>query len=260
MKHFIILIPMLFTLVGCLSKRGKEARAFEEILQDQTGQAHSAVKYPDGYVVYRNEVTGEYSAYNLDKFDRKEMKTYSAYLAVADSDDIVGNLVKQDEYIEIPAMPETPEESLPPGYFCDARGVCHAWVSFYVGGGYKFENNSTPSHDLETMAAMNEDATLALVSSQISSDYSLSSARADEMARLALRFQRLENKRELTASEKNVFALEALGVSYAKVEASMKDFASGNEKSYQELLETAAKKNRTTPESIGKFFEDFIAE
>lgn len=271
----ILLFSLLLTLVAC-ENHYKDADKFAKILSGQSGQGHTVAKYwtqagTGEYAVFKNEVTGEYSAYNLENFDRKKMTTYDAYLAIADSNDIVRNLEARSEWVES-------------GYWysyenswqvCDSEGYCQwysetvytndwidtsGYVWFYYGGGFRFENTTAPSRDLETMAALGEEATINFMTAKISSDYALSESRAEEMAKLALRYRKLESSRELTAAEKNIFALEALGVSYAKVEASMKDRASGDEASYQEMLEAAAKVNRTTPESIGKFFNDFIAE
>jgi hypothetical protein len=158
---------------------------------------------------------------------------------------------------------------------CDSDGTCYDtttywttdiwvdtshWNTFYTGGGFRFENSNSTTHDLDTLAAMREDMVLGYMSHQLTSEFSLSAARADELAKLAWRYNKLENRRELTADEKNIFAMESLGVSFSKVETAMRNRAGGNDTSYQDLLNTASDYNRTTPEEMGRFFETYIAD
>jgi hypothetical protein len=134
------------------------------------------------------------------------------------------------------------------------------WHTFYTGGGFTFNNASGHSKDLETMAALEEAVAEKFVAHRLSSEFSLSDARAGELAKLALRYQKLESTRELTATEKDRFALDALGVSMTQIETSLKDKARGNETAYKELLAEAARVNKTTPEEIGRFFDQVILE
>lgn len=257
--------------VSCENKE-KDARAFEKILENSSGQDHSLAKFSTeqkGFMVFKNEVTGEYTAYNLSHFDRKDVTSYDAYLASAASTDVVGNLSVNQEWV---VSGHWYEESTTNTY-CDQDNYCWSettyyttdvwvdtshWYTFYTGGGLRFDNTNPQSKDLETLAALEEDLALKIISYQLGSEYSLSSHRADQMARLALRYQRLENKRELTESEKGIFAMEALGVSLTQVENSLRARAQGHEAQFEDLLETAARVNQTTPEQIGRFFEDYI--
>lgn len=230
--------------MSCDSGSDQKAKAttFETALEAHTGQSFTLVKSStnqSGYSVFKNEVTGEFVAYNLKKYDAT--MTMQAYHSAAVPGDIVGGLKKVTE-VEHDYDPEFGSSSYS--------------VTYYVYGGLKFENASPASKDLEIMASLQEEAAQTYLSHKFQSEFSLSATRAEELAKLATRYQRLESKRELTRAEKDIFAMEALGVSMSQVEKAMKSKAQGNEAQYEELLHTAASVNRTTPEQIGKFFQE----
>lgn len=270
----VILISMLALFASCKDMYRDSAK-FEKVLENSTGQPHRVAKLwtdVDGYVVYQNETTGEFTAYNLTDFKHRKMKTYADYLAITDGDDIITGLSESKEWV---VSGHWYEESYTNTY-CDSDGQnCYTettyyqtdiwvdtsgWVYHYTGGGFTFENGNSPSKDLETMAALSEEAAVKFVGQKLSSEFSLSSSRAEELAKLSLRYRKLENNRELTVSEKNLFAMDALGVSYAQVERAMKDRAQGRDNSYEALLNEAAVYNRTSPEKIGQFFENYLGE
>lgn len=272
MKSFITISFLTLILVSC-NGLDKKASKFEKILESSTGQDQSVAKLwteKGQYVVYKNEVTGEYTAYNLEKFDKK-MKSYEAYASAVSANDVVQNLLQDKEWVVSGHYYEYSTDSTS----CDADNNCYTttsyyttdewidtshWNVFYTGGGFRFENNSIQTRDLDTLGALREDATLALMSHELTSQFSLSANRAQELAKLALRYQKLESRRELTSSEKNSFALESLGVSFTKVESAVKAKRNGSEAEYKKLLDEASQHNRTTPEEIGRFFEEFISE
>lgn len=281
MQKFLVLMLLSLFVVACGHK--KDAKSFEQALEASTGQGHSIAKlYTETgeYVVYRNDVTGEYSAYNMAKWDRKNMKNMAQYTAVAvNGTDIVRNLLNHTEWVdsgywqdEYDTYYETYEWY---DYDCDCWqsetrsysvyvgtywvDTSH-WYTYYTGGGFRFDNTSTQSKDLETIAALKEEVAEKYIAHKLKSEFSLSSNRAEELAKLANRYQKLESARELTPSEKDKFALDALGVSMNQVEDALKAKAQGNEARYDELLNTAAKVNNTTPEQIGKFFNEMVVE
>ncbi len=273
MKSFIAISFLSLILISCNGLE-KKASKFEKILETSTGQNQSVAKLwseKGQYVVYKNEVTGEFTAYNLEKFDMKKMKYYESYASAVSINDVVRNLVQDKEWVVSGHYYEYSTDSTS----CDADNNCYTtttyyttdewidtshWNVFYTGGGFRFENNSTHSRDLETIGAMREDATLAFMSHQLTSDFSLSANRAQELAKLALRYQKLESRRELTPSEKDSFALESLGVSFGKMESAVKAKRNGSEAEFKNLIDEASRHNRMTPEEMGRFFEEFISD
>lgn len=282
LQKFFVLFVMSLLTIACAQER--DAKSFEKVLEAETGHAHKIAKtYTEkgNFAVFKDEVTGEYKAYNMDKWDRETMTTLAQFMANGTTDgvDVVRNLAQNkvwvnDGYWE--AMYETRydyrdkydrscecwvEERYSYDHYLGERYVDTShWYFYYTGSGFRFENTASASKDLDTIAALKEEAAEMFIAHKLKSEFSLSSNRAEELAKLANKYQKLENTRELTTSEKDKFAMEALGVSMTQVESALKAKAEGSESRYEELLETAAKTNNTTPEQIGKFFTEMIAE
>jgi hypothetical protein len=265
MQKILGLVLMSFLFISCGHR--KDAKTFEKALEAETGQAHSIAKLwtENGeYVVYKNDVTGEYSAYNLKKWDRKEMTTMSQFLVNAvEGTDIVRNLLQQQEWVEDGYWEDVYESYTEYYEYYDEDCDCYYtdsytyyeyvgsywvdtsyWYTFYTGGGFRFDNTSTQTKDLEMVAALKEEVAEKFVAHKLSSEFSLSANRASELAKLTLRYQKLENSRELTDDEKNKFAMDALGVSMAKVENALKSKNEGSDNTYKELLKTASEVNK----------------
>jgi hypothetical protein len=64
-------------------------------------------------------------------------------------------------------------------------------------------------------------------------------------------------KEDLTALEKEIFALDALGVSITKLENSLKEKVQGMSENYDRLLIEVSHLDRTPPGQIGKFLTDY---
>lgn len=274
MQKLLVLLAVTMLFVAC-NEQKKTAKSFEAALEAETGHSYTVVKLQTekgNYSVFKDENTGEFVAYNMDKWDRNTMTSYSQYAAVPG--DIVKNLNQKQEWV-VSGYYEAVYDYYTDYYqsydsYCDcyttqSRQVqvyvgdryvdTSHWYTFYTGGGFRFENTSGASKDLETIAALKEDAATAMMKAKFKSEFSLSDNRAGELASLANKYQKLENTRELTSSEKDKFALSALGVSMNQVESAMKKKAEGQDAAYDDLLKKAAQVNNTTPEQIGKFFD-----
>jgi len=132
------------------------------------------------------------------------------------------------------------------------------YYPFYYGAGFRFENSASQSRDLDTRAALLEEIGTKGLAAKLQSDYSLSVERSEKLAGLAMKRMKLESQRALTDAEKNTFAMEALGVSMAQVERSLKERALGNHSAYELLLKEAAQVNQTSPEMMGRFFDELM--
>jgi uncharacterized lipoprotein YehR (DUF1307 family) len=281
MQKILVLLSLCLLVVACGHK--KDAKSFEAALEASTGQGHTIAKlYTETgeYVVYRNDVTGEYAAYNMKKWDRKNMTQMSQFTAVAvDGTDIVRNLLSHTEWVNSGYWQDDYDTYYETYEYWDDYCECWQyetrsytvyvgsywvdtshWYTYYTGNGFRFDNTSTQSKDLDTIAALKEEVAEKFMAHKLQSEFSLSSSRADELAKLASRYQKLESARELTAGEKDKFALDALGVSMTQVESALKSKAEGNDSRYNDLLNTAAQVNKTTPEQIGKFFNEMVVD
>lgn len=288
MSKMTLLILVSFLFVSCKSKWQKEYENKQKNIQTlqaavsaEYGQSMTLAKISgtstEAYVIFKNDVTGEYLAYNLAKWDRNTMTTTAQY--VADNDDIIRNMDRKEEWVTTGHYEDIKEYQYVTKNEYDFTCSCYmdkqvyeevkigeryvddsGYYSFYYGGGFRFENTSTQTHDLETMAAMNEESMIKGLSQKFKGDFALSENRAQELANLSVKYMKLESRRELTRLEKDQFSLKALGVSMNQVETAMKDRASGTGQAYEALLLKAANVNRTTPELIGRFFDDMIQE
>ena len=238
MKNIFLSATLLLTIVACESGSDPKSSGFEAMLEAGTGQQWHVAKVStrqNGYQIFQNDTTGEYYAFNLSKFTAG--MTYAQYESRSLPGDMIAGLTM------------TTETSI------DSNGN-NVTETYYMYGGLRFSNTTTMSRDLELVGSLRDQAAQVYLSHKFQSEYSLSSDRAQELAKLTTRYQRLDSRRALTPSEKNVFAMNALGVNMNQVESAMKQKAEGNTKAYEDMLDTAARVNRTTPEQVGKFFDE----
>jgi hypothetical protein len=240
MKNIILSLLSLILLSSC---RSQEAKKFKNLLEQSTGQKYSIEKlYTENgkYVVYQNKVTGEYVAYNLSKYDSQTVTSLDQYLSRATFGvDIVGNLsVFRDET-----------------YDDDGDRVTRF---YYYTDGFIFNSVSSTSKDLEVLAYLDETAAESYIAVQLTNDFSFSTDRAFELARLTTQYKKLESMRSLSSSEKDQFSLKALGVSFKQIERSIKANQQGESSELSSLIEKAALLNRTTPEQMGRFFSEVL--
>lgn len=282
MKNLLLMFTLTCLFIACGHK--KNAKDFMGVLEAETGNDYSIAKLHTAvgkYVVFKNNTTGKYEAYNLSKWDRKEDHSYQDFLdnGAVKGVDMVFNLDKQtelvsdgywaDEYETVYEYYEYHDEDCDcwvEGYDTRQVWVGSYWVDtsyyvdYYYGGGFKFSKTAGASKDLELMASLKEEAQLGFVTYKLKNDYKLSESRSLELAKLASKYQKLESKRALTKDEKNIFAKKALGISLSDVESALKDKAEGNENKMNSLLKEAAKVNDTSVENIEKFVSDFAQE
>lgn len=289
MKRILIIFAALFALTACNDDDGYESswektekknKAFEEILEEETGHAHDvAKKYTgvDGYVVYQDLVTGEYVAYNVDKYDSSTMSTFADYEAVMISGDAIFNLDKEKIWKESGYWDSIYETRV---YYDDYYDwECDCWVTemyeeevyvdsvwvdtsgyktYYYGGGLVFDNKSSASKNLEMFEALEEQVAEGFVEAKLKSDFSLSATRAKELAHMLTRYKKLTSTRELAAAEKSKFTMSAFGTDVVSIEKALKAKSEGRDNEYDDLMQKAAKVNQTTPESIGRFFDEYV--
>jgi len=248
-----------------------------ELLESETGQDYSIAKLhtrEDGYAVLRNKSTGEYIAYNVDKMDRDVMTSLSDFQAVLGSRDVISGLDQVNTWVESGYSRDIYEyydvevyDSFCDCYYWEERSYwvgtewvdTSHWVTTYHGGGFIFDNNAVIGKDLDTFAAIKEDVQKKFVTYKIKSELALSQTRAEELADLAIKYEKLESIRELTASEKSKFTQSSLGSNFDEIEAALKKKAQGNENSYNNLMAKAAQVNKTSPEQIASFFDKYIS-
>ncbi len=274
---------LCFVLVSCGSRQ-KDADSFVVALETHTGNDYEIAKLytkVGEYVVLLNNATGEYEAYNLEKWDRKEHTTYADFTSnnVVSGVDIVLNLEQTSEWIESGYTQDVYETVYE--YYEYWDDYCECWVedydvydvwvdsywvdtsgyrTFYYGGGFRFSNRIKGSKDLELLVSLEEDVKKGIISYTLRNDFKLSKERSSELADMVTKYQKLESIRSLTTSEKNKFSLDALGVSYSEIESALRDKGNGSDASYKKLIDQAAKTNDTSAENIGSFMNEYVEE
>ena len=268
LKTLVVAALVGLSMVGC-SKQRKAAKDFESFLSSQTGHSYKIAKLytlVDGSVVLKDKTTGEYVAYNVGKYNKDTMTTLNDYLSVANSPgDVVHNLSSYDQTYEQSTWHEgywasesvdvyddygnvigyTYQDYWVPGYYT----TDYYTTTYYTGDGFTFSEDASKSKDLDAIAAASEDADNQALADQIHSQFGLSEERSETLANLAVNYSKLEDSRKLTDADKEVFAKEGLGVSYAQLQNAYQNSAKGGDsKEYDSLVSQAAKLNGTTPE------------
>jgi hypothetical protein len=293
----LLLLISLSLLISCAQQGGSSEpagpterelslQAFEVVLEGSTEMGHTLVKSSTekgNFAVFKNDTTGVYTAYNLDKFDRNTMTTWGAFKANTVESDIIRHLDKITEYIEDGYWESEYDTVTEYYYYEEWSDYCECyetytetytyevyvgenwvdtsyWYTYYSGGGFRFDNSSAASKDLEMLAALKEEVALKLVTHELETRFALSADRSGELANLLQKYRKLESNRALTATEKDYFAMNSLGVSLNDAERALREKAQGDNTAYQDLLNEAAEVNRTTPEQVAKFLEEYIIQ
>lgn len=265
--------------------------AFKAALEAKLGITLTQMKISgtstEAYIVYKDAATGEFIAANISKFDSKIMTSLDQ--ASFDSDDIVRNMQQKQEWVtsgysrNITRQESYTDYEAKTNSYYDSGCSCNRsetvylpvtkwkdvivgseWVDtsgnqyFYYGGGFRFENAAGASRDLDMYAAAREEMSEATMAAKFKSEFSLSTDRAKELANVSSKYLKLSSSRELTTKEKDQFAMKSLGVSMNQIESAMRKKAVGLTDDYEELLKQAAQVNKTTPEMIGKFFDQVV--
>lgn len=295
MKKTLVLALSALALFSCESKWEKEYKAeqqkkltFKAAVEAELGTTLTQMKVSgtgaESYIVYKDAATGEFIAVNYTKFVDGMTSFY-----IADADDIVRNMDQKSEWTVSGYNEDITEQRQYTDYEWQTKNsydfqcscyrdeqvyvpvtkwetvkIGERWVDtsgykfYYYGGGFRFENTSGGSKDLDAYAAIREEASQGKIADRFKSEFSLSSDRAKELANLTAKYMKLENTRALTKSEKDHFATKSLGVSMNQIETAMRSRAMGYDAEYDALLKQAAQVNKTTPEMIGKFFEQVV--
>lgn len=280
LRNIIMLMMLCVSVVSCGPHR-MDAIKFKKLLKEETGQKWKIQKLfteTGDYVVFKNKDTGEYVAYNMDIYDRKGKMTYDQYMAIAQAGtDVVHNLEQNSKWVDTSHW-ETQtyysgdwvwDDYYEDWEWCDTCGYSwteDVWVEsgytyyWYTGNGFSFSNNElNVSRDLETLSGLADKAQVNLISAAIQNEFSLSSNRAQELAKLSVKFNKIENLRELTVQEKDYFAVNALGSSFSELTAAYKKSLSNNKKDFNSLLDKAAKLNKTTADKLESYVSEYLS-
>jgi len=130
-----------------------------------------------------------------------------------------------------------------------------SYPTFTYGDGIPFSTEYDNLKDLEAMGSQIESERFKNLAERLEANYGLSTDRANSVARNISAYNRLATKRSLTSREQNFFSKELLGVNYKNARNAI---LSGDKKDLDNLLETAADTNETSPEQVSAIINEIF--
>jgi hypothetical protein len=128
---------------------------------------------------------------------------------------------------------------------------------FDRGSGLYFEKVQGSNKDLEAAGALAEEAVVEMRAEEVANRFGLSMKRGKEVVRLAMAWQNAGGK-DLTEADQDAFSTDILGFSITEAKSATASFLAGDTKALEELVETAAVTNETTPENINQLITEYF--
>lgn len=318
MKKMTLILLMILSVVSCNSNR--EAKNFVKDLEELTGVDYSIIKsstQTEGYIVVKNDKTGEYLAYNIAKYEDISMEDYlkqavhgvdiihdlTQNMSTTNSPGWISNWVTyyEGDYVWVDGDSYWVDDSYyvdgdyywddweddwvwESGYWVDDGyweqeagswewdayassyqvdegnyGVTTYSNTWFTGGGFTFEENSTASMDLEKVLGLEETQTKEAISNNLSAKYGLSEDRSLEIATMYTQFNQLGSMRELSEAEKKEFEVGTFGSTIEEFEDAFKDQIGGNNSKISTLVEKAAELNGLSPENTNQIISELLS-
>lgn len=276
-KQILILLTAVL-LAGCNSQ-SKDAREFEDALEAEFGVGFSRVKtytLTSGYSVFQNDVTGEYIAFNLDKFDR-DSDTYATYILKTNETDVRGSLNRYQQWeqdLESRSVTDYRYEwverydAFSDSYYDSWEYVPYTYTeyyyvdvlrTYYTDGIYTFQVGQNMGKDLEKIGGLVEEQTLNELGSFFSGQYGLSEDRGIEVAKLVQSYDQISQNRSMTDADKKAFETELLGTDLATFEKAYQNSKKGvDQNKFNSLIDKASKLNEVSPEHFMTIMGDII--
>ena len=124
--------------------------------------------------------------------------------------------------------------------------------------GMILEETSSTTKDLESMGVNLESFANVELASNLEENYGLSAERAQSVAKITSSFQKIQNKRALTAKEMNIYTQKVLGVDYTAGKKALEAHIQGDSSEMDALIEKAAEMNNIDPEAVGEMVGEFL--
>ncbi len=251
MKKLVLLVGLLLGLaiVGCQTTYyapTDRVQSFIDLLNAQYpyDSQFYMVKHPsqtatEGFVVVYSNDTG-WIAYDIANYQVGD--SWSTYSATAQFQEVY----IYDSYSD---------------YSGEVFYVGGAYYNDYYGsyaGEFIFEQTETSFKDLEKVAGLKAAYKTAKLGEAFASDYGLSVDRATKVAKLVSEWEKTGKKRALTEADANAFTKELLGVNLSDAEKAYKKLVEGDKQSFENLIDTAAQTNGTTPEQMNSIVNEFM--
>lgn len=139
------------------------------------------------------------------------------------------------------------------------------YVSFYdsensVSVYYLLEETTPNSKDLEKMGAFKDEYQRSIISDHLTTEFGLSEERSEEISRTIYSWDKISNKRQMTAADANLFTKQIIGTDVSLAEDAYKSHIEGDSTNYKSLIEKAAEANGTSPEHMSELVEELLVK
>lgn len=188
-----------------------------------------AAGYSHGYDVGYDD--GWDDAFGLSVGKSGSLRGYSNLLSMAHNDIF--------DYSKIPAPVAT------------KRGVL-------VNGTLLMSETSLTNKDTLKRSAVVEQYLVVEMAKQVKGKFALSAERSLKIAKAANHFRKYSSKRALTAEDTNAYAVEIIGADMNSIESAVEQSRKGNVSGFKSVMEKAAAKNGTSPESMTKIVTELF--
>lgn len=123
---------------------------------------------------------------------------------------------------------------------------------------YILEETHSNEKDLEKIGAFQEEFEREQIGELLVAEFGLSEERGTAISKLVQSWEKLANKRQMTAKDANLFASQIIGTDINTATDAYKKHIEGNSQSYESLLDKAASENNTSPEHMAELIEELI--
>lgn len=124
--------------------------------------------------------------------------------------------------------------------------------------GFLYEETKGMAKDLEKLGFKKESFKKAIIANSLEADYGLSNERALKLGNLMVNFKRTLSKRAISKGDINSIFNTALGMDFETFKKGIKSKIEGDEKTYEGILDQAARANGISPEHLETVLEAIL--
>ena len=123
---------------------------------------------------------------------------------------------------------------------------------------YPFTEDSSSEKDLEKLGHSIESNLNDNLANHFVENFGLTEERAQSVAKITASFQKIQNKRSLTAKEMNIYSQKVFGITYVAGRKALEKHIQGDSSEMEALFERAAEINGTSPEAVQDLVGEFL--
>lgn len=124
----------------------------------------------------------------------------------------------------------------------------------FINQNYIFEEINHNGKNLEAIAAKIKIKTIQKLTHKLSFEYEIPLERAQHIAELSISLMNIKTRRRLRDEEINIYTKELTGFTYSEAKKALEDSFNGNDLKINNILDSAARINDTSPEAVLEIF------